>query len=426
MGTWQFTPVAGLYLVSSIVSFALAVLSWRLRPARGSLAFSVMTASAGVWAAGYLFGFFSAAPDWKLIMLRVEYLGAVCLSVAWPVFVLSYVHPDRRLSRGATIGLLLVPALTYLQVLTYPSHQLFYRSYEFELQDGLLIALKDYGPGFYVWAAFAWLSIIGGSVVFIRGVFDLPVRYRSQAVPVLAVLVAMLVPNMLYVFGVNPLAPYDPTPLSFGVIGIAFMVALHRSRLFDIVPVAHALVFRQMRTGAIVLDERDRVLAVNRAAERALELETGAVLGRPVGEVVPEHEDLIGMIDRSGELGRTVELLRGERFFEATVAPLSKAARRGPEGRVVMLYDVTTRKRALERQATLAAQARASVRTLRGLLPICAACKRIRDDDGYWQEVESYVKEHSEARFSHAMCPECAREYYGDLAEPVPKNDDSA
>jgi DNA repair exonuclease SbcCD ATPase subunit len=53
-----------------------------------------------------------------------------------------------------------------------------------------------------------------------------------------------------------------------------------------------------------------------------------------------------------------------------------------------------------------------NIKTLRGLLPICAACKRIRNDEGYWQQVEDYVREHSEANFTHGICPECAQKLY--------------
>lgn len=52
---------------------------------------------------------------------------------------------------------------------------------------------------------------------------------------------------------------------------------------------------------------------------------------------------------------------------------------------------------------------------LRGLLPICASCKNIRDDKGYWQQIESYVRDHSEADFSHSICPDCAKKLYPDL-----------
>lgn len=51
----------------------------------------------------------------------------------------------------------------------------------------------------------------------------------------------------------------------------------------------------------------------------------------------------------------------------------------------------------------------ANVKLLSGLLPICASCKKIRDDKGYWNQIESYIKEHSEAEFSHGICPDCAK-----------------
>lgn len=61
----------------------------------------------------------------------------------------------------------------------------------------------------------------------------------------------------------------------------------------------------------------------------------------------------------------------------------------------------------------------ANIKELKGLLPICASCKKIRDDRGYWQQVEVYLLEHSGAEFSHSICPDCMREIYPDIAEKV-------
>jgi hypothetical protein len=54
------------------------------------------------------------------------------------------------------------------------------------------------------------------------------------------------------------------------------------------------------------------------------------------------------------------------------------------------------------------------IKILRGLLPICASCKKIRDDNGYWTQIEGYIKAHSEANFTHSVCPDCARKLYPD------------
>jgi hypothetical protein len=57
------------------------------------------------------------------------------------------------------------------------------------------------------------------------------------------------------------------------------------------------------------------------------------------------------------------------------------------------------------------------IKTLKGILPICASCKKIRDDKGYWNQIESYIREHTEAEFSHGICPECVKILYPELYE---------
>lgn len=76
----------------------------------------------------------------------------------------------------------------------------------------------------------------------------------------------------------------------------------------------------------------------------------------------------------------------------------------------------TWERRILETRREQAVQEReravSEVKTLRGLLPICAGCKKIRDENGLWRPVESYIHEHSEADFSHGLCPECMEKIY--------------
>jgi PAS domain S-box-containing protein len=82
--------------------------------------------------------------------------------------------------------------------------------------------------------------------------------------------------------------------------------------------------------------------------------------------------------------------------------------------------DITERKeleRDRERLIAELKDALVSVKVLRGLLPICSCCKMIRDDGGYWQQIESYIRDHSEAEFTHGLCPECLERYYEEIKE---------
>jgi PAS domain S-box-containing protein len=82
------------------------------------------------------------------------------------------------------------------------------------------------------------------------------------------------------------------------------------------------------------------------------------------------------------------------------------------------LMDITPRKEAEKEREELVKvlqEALAEVKRLSGLLPICASCKKVRDDKGYWEQVEIYVEKHTEAEFSHSICPECEKKLYPDL-----------
>ncbi len=80
--------------------------------------------------------------------------------------------------------------------------------------------------------------------------------------------------------------------------------------------------------------------------------------------------------------------------------------------------EMIKRKKAEERRIETIAdlqKALSEIKTLKGFLPICSHCKKIRDDKGYWKQIESYIQDHSDAEFSHSICQECAEEFYPDM-----------
>ena len=83
-----------------------------------------------------------------------------------------------------------------------------------------------------------------------------------------------------------------------------------------------------------------------------------------------------------------------------------------------LIDDIQMRKKAENKNLVLISELQSAlteVKKLSGLLPICASCKKIRDDNGYWSQVEVYVEQNSDAEFSHGLCPCCVEELYPDL-----------
>ncbi len=102
--------------------------------------------------------------------------------------------------------------------------------------------------------------------------------------------------------------------------------------------------------------------------------------------------------------------------FPATVL-LSRIEFEGKQLLQATVRDITNRKRIEEDREKLInelQEALNTIITLKGMLPICSQCKKIRDDKGYWNQIEGYIESHSEAEFSHGLCPECMDKLYGD------------
>ena len=88
-------------------------------------------------------------------------------------------------------------------------------------------------------------------------------------------------------------------------------------------------------------------------------------------------------------------------------------------------------RRMVEMQKALSAkveelrEALEQIKTLRGIVPICSSCKNIRDDKGYWKQVEIYIHDHTEAEFSHSLCPECIRRLFPEMYAEVMQDEES-
>lgn len=114
----------------------------------------------------------------------------------------------------------------------------------------------------------------------------------------------------------------------------------------------------------------------------------------PEGKVIWIHAKGHIVCDQTGRIDHVAGV-----FFDVTELKEARIKRREAE-------------RERERVIGELQEALAQVKTLKGLLPICANCKKIRDDQGYWRQIESYIKEHSHVDFSHSICPDCVKQLY--------------
>ena len=172
----------------------------------------------------------------------------------------------------------------------------------------------------------------------------------------------------------------------------------------------------------VSIDPEERVEHCNPAFERLFGYRLEEMTGKPIddfvapGELAPEALNLTRQAVR-GEIGHAVTQrgTKDGRVINVEVHGVPLVVNGKLVGGYALYQDVTERRRAEEEREKLLVElqgALANIKTLSGLLPICASCKKIRDDQGYWSQIESYISAHSRAEFSHGICPECAKQLY--------------
>jgi PAS domain S-box-containing protein len=183
--------------------------------------------------------------------------------------------------------------------------------------------------------------------------------------------------------------------------------------LYDLAPV-----------GYCTLSEKGTILEANLTAAILLSVTREGMLRQPFTQFIfREDQDIFYLHQKHLiETGKPQEcelrMMQKDIFFWAHLAATATQETDGGSICRVVMSDITDRKRSEKERELLISELTDAMRQLKklsGLLPICSYCKKIRDDQGYWNQIESYIHEHSEAEFSHSVCRECAKKYYPDM-----------
>jgi two-component system cell cycle sensor histidine kinase/response regulator CckA len=172
------------------------------------------------------------------------------------------------------------------------------------------------------------------------------------------------------------------------------------------------------------------IVSWNPAAGRIYGYRAEEILGRSIAMLFPTNRrdellDIMARIRRGEVVGfyETERLRKDGKVIpvSVTISPIKDGAGK-TIGASSIAHDISKQKKDEEERQKLIrklSDALGHVKLLTGLLPICASCKRIRDDHGYWQQVETYIRSHSEATFTHSICPECIGQYKAELESSV-------
>ena len=345
---WQFTPYVLPVIASALISAAVAGFLWRCRPAPGATAFCLLMLVVAQWSLAYALELASSNLPAALFWDNMEWLGAALAPTLWLVFVLQYTGRARWLTRRTLALLLVEPLVTLLLVWIPPWHGLVESGFRWNTSGSFAALTTTLGVWYWIDIVYSYLLLLLG-VVLLCMLIQTLVRsahlYMGQAG---ALLLAMLVPwlgNALTNFGLNPFPKLDLTPFAFTISGLAVAWSLFRFRFLDLLPVAREAVIESMHDAVIVLDERDRIVDLNPAAQQLVPSSSAGVVGQPFDQVFATWPALLDQArDRSDAY---TELVLGLRTFGLRISPLTRRnAHLAVAGRLLVVTDISAHKQA--------------------------------------------------------------------------------
>ena len=417
------------FIVAAVMMVLLAAMAWRRRHATGAHTLILLCAAAALWTAGegLVYLGFSLAVD--MAIARAEYLGIATVPPLTLLFVLTVFDFPRAWVRRCRILLSTAAAIVILIVWTDAWHHLIYpHAHLIDTGDLSLLAL-EHGTLWVVIVVYHYLLIAASTLILALQVVKTVGSHRPKAAIILGAVLVVWVANAVYVTGHSPMGGMDFSPLAFALVAAAMAWGFFRHSLLDVRPLAREAAFKGFADAVVVADGSGRVADLNAAARDLFRVAASRPLRMTTEALCAVFPGLHRQLDNGLSAAEaSLEIDGRVHTYDVGCTPLHDGTG-AAVGRLITFHDITERKRIEEalarRNAELTRltaqlqQTLSEVKELSGLLPICAHCKKIRDDDGYWNQLEVYLSRHSKADFSHGICPDCLRKLYPEIADAI-------
>jgi len=402
------------------------VYAWRYRSESHGRAFFFLAAGGIWWTFCNIMEYGFNALELKKFWVAIEYIGIETVIVAWFCVIANFTGQTKWVSRRSLGLLVIIPIITVILIMTNRYHGLMRYNVHLDINGPFSVIKKTYGIWFWITFSYSNLLMILSSVMLIQRLTRPPMLRKSQIISLMICAVFPWLGNFLFVFKVlpEPWMRIDLTGTFLAISGTVMAFGLFRFQLMEIIPIARDYILEDISDAILVLDSHNRVADYNPACRTMLQIDK-IIIAQPVEDVLRPFLIRPELINEIKNVDEEITLTFGKetKIYDLRIRPLFNQKKK-LQGRLFHFRDVTDKRMTemqLEKTVVELRKALTKVKTLSGLLPICSSCKKIRDDNGYWNEVEAYIHEHSEVEFSHGICPDCMRKLYPEQYESLIK-----
>jgi diguanylate cyclase (GGDEF)-like protein/PAS domain S-box-containing protein len=336
---------SALLLIAGTTCLFVAIIILQARQkATGAVALTSLLLALAWWDTTYGL-FWSGTPGLtKYFWLDATYIGVVIVPAALFVFSLQITNKQDWLKRPLSTFIYLEPVFVLISLLTDPYHGLFFAGKREENSAMIL----DAGPIFWLNVVYSYALILFVTIVIVRSFFRSSGIYRKQLGIILLGIAFSWLNSIIFFMGLRPLPNADNTPFSFTITAVAFAFAVGKYHLLELIPVARGNLVEKMTEGVLVIDTHDRIVDMNPAAQRLLNINVN-MFGRPVEEVINNWRRYEEITSNFKQNQIEIELDGiSKKQVDMQVASIADGGKKDV-GRLITLHDVSNRRQVEEK-----------------------------------------------------------------------------
>ncbi len=342
----RFTPYVLPLVLSVGVTISIGLYSRRFRDVPGAAPFAAAMLACALWALGYALDISSDSMTGKYVSEYIRFPALAFLPVAWLVMALQFTDRASFVTRGRLIALLAIPSVTCVLVWTSTRHALFRSLLRIEQGGPFSIVVFTNGPWFWVHMAWSYLLFAYAVTLLLSSLRGASATRRTQTLLLLIGMVMPVASDAVFQLGITPIEGFNAASSMTLPASILLGWALFRHGLWTVATIARGAVLEQTRDIMFVLDREDRLVDMNPAAESALGVAPGSVLGTSAIRALSRWPELTACIE-GGSNSADVDRVdpAGTRVSYHLSVTMLEAADRRPIGRLLFLRDISERAR---------------------------------------------------------------------------------
>lgn len=345
MTDFILTPYALAQFIAAGISIVTTILVWQRRSVRGGIALFLLFLAVSEWAFGNGLESAAVGRDSKILFSKIVYVGAQSAPVFLLLFALKFSGRVERIQPISVTGLFLIPAVIVGLAATNESHHLIWSGFT-PGPSGSNSLIYQHGLAFWIGLTYIYVLVSFSTALLAVSAVKSQKIYRIQNLMLLLASIMPWVGTFLYLLKPNPFPGLELISISFVFTELFLLIGIARGNLMDYIPVAHELVFKNIDEGVVIFDEKMRIIDLNPAAAKLLQLEFPQLIDHSQ----KIHEDFLRMIQPFFNKEKTnrfeaISPHNSEVWLNICVSPL-RNERSLFLGWVAIYEDVTLRKKA--------------------------------------------------------------------------------